>query len=260
MEINVYNKYHNGDIIFNLMILNKFEKFNFKINFYINPNFKYQINDFITNNNIKLLDIRNIPQNSYDLWIGNINSPANYFYNIEKYNKQYDQFYINFFKYIVDLFENHFDLKLNINPEFKLDIDFLDLPKEMYFHEIISNEFKDIDILFLNNQPYSDQYKYDKEEFDILGIYLSKKYKIASICYINDLIPCTLKYKYKLIHISIISKFCKYIIGINSAPAVSCFTEENINSNKFYLYDINSTYTFNNAKNHKNINEIYKLF
>jgi len=259
MEINLYNSYHIGDILFNLMILNKFDKYDYKINLYINSSYIYQIKDFITNNNINLLDINTKPNKCINIWIGNNKLAGNIYDNIQLYNNLYDNFYLNFFKNIINIFQRFFEKKFNIDIFFGFEYDIISRQYYLSLSEIILNQFKDIDILFLNNIPNSNQFNYNKEKLDNIGIYLSKKYKIVSLYYINDNIPYTLKYDYKLLQISIISTFTKYIIGINSGPAVACFLVNNIKSKKFYLYDNNVTYTFNNA-NKNNIDEIYNIF
>jgi len=123
------------------------------------------------------------------------------------------------------------------------------------------NIFRGLDIFFLNNQGLSGQLPYNEVEYNSIGIHLQKKgYKIASLYYINDNIPCTMSYGYKLIDISIISQSSKLIVGINSGPMAACLTKINRQRNVlFYSYDRNNTYTFNCAENHQCMNELKNI-
>lgn len=97
--------------------------------------------------------------------------------------------------------------------------------KEEYLlkiYEKLPDKFKDVDILFINAEPNSGQFVYNKKQGDAAAIELSKRYRIVTTSPVSDEIPCTFTDGLKLQDIGAVSTHAKYIIGVNSGPLIPC--------------------------------------
>lgn len=266
MEIICYNQAHYGDNVLNMTLLNRICRawIDIKIQYYIIGSQITELTDFIDPENRQKLILYEYTRpihHGYNIWIGGVRGPNNFYIYLRRVGKSViDTYYHQFFRTLLESFSSkiHADLT-QISTDLAFDLPCLNLDPPF-----IDDQFLNLDILFLNNQPLSNQYVYNQQLFDQIGLYfVDKGYRIATLYPINDQIPSTRQRGYTLIQISVISQKCKNIVGMNSGPAASCFTKKNLGpqSNvKFYLYDQVNTYTFNCAKNPKDITELFQLF
>jgi len=210
-----YNKYHYGDNILNLKFLNNIkmylEKYDITIYYYYNPYYiknVLEINKYIHTDRIKLNTLDYIPKNSIELWMGII-------INNEHITTTYFDTYFNtYYNRILSL--------LNINHTIYTSI-YQDEPYLIDIYNSLNDKYKDIDILILNSEPQSGQYKYDKVEWDNMCIALNNKYNVVTTTFVNNDIKCTFNDRLCIQDIGAISTHCKYIIGVHSGPMTACY-------------------------------------
>ncbi len=253
----ISQKYHYGDNIFNLQFFNHIKEYlinnNIIIHYYINYNYNKNINELNAyidddNKNIILKDIADISGNSIHLWM---NEFKKFDYNNMYFDKHMLELYHTFCKLVsfnIILSSYYFEDRTLIERYNKLD-----------------NKYKDIDILILNSQPQSNQYSYNKQEWDKMIEYLfnSNKYKIVTSDKVNDNIICTRDDNLLIKDIGAISTHTKYIIGVHSGPMTACYnklTKDNVIKWIIFRDDLNVRHYYIDNIITNDISIIYNMF
>ena len=250
----LYNIYHLGDNVFNLiffyLIKTYIEEQNITIYYYANKEYITQLNEFIYSNNIKLLSNENRPKQAVELWINNsfFNSKHDDAVNLVKPKKiQFNLFYKQFFNSVLQ--------KLNFN--YKITKFYYEDLNLISRYNTISEKYKNFDILIVNSTPLSGQFNYNKTEWDNYICNLNKYFKILTTTKVNENILCTFDDNLTIKDIAALSTKAKIIIAINSGVVpglLNYYTLTNVK--KFYIFDVNNTYSYPNFEHKNNINEI----
>jgi hypothetical protein len=169
-----------------------------------------------------------------------------YGYVILFLNISYNKFYINFFNIVLS------KLKFNchINNFFYIDNDLIER------YDRIPSLYKDFDILILNSNPFSEQYKYDKNIWDNYIINLSRKFKVLTTTKVNGIL-CTCDNSLTIKDIASLSTKAKVIIAVNSGVVpglLNCYTLTNIKH--FYNFDDRCFYSYPKFENKELITDI----
>ena len=249
-----HNEYHLGDNVFNLIFFNNIRNYIKKLNIYIyyycQPEYMDQLIEFVSNNNVVLFPINNKPENSLQLWIEN--TQLKYTFSSVKDNSEdkrvcYNVFYKNFFNIILT--------KLKINFMFTqyyyTDADLLTK------YNILNEKYKNIDILILNSQPFSEQYDYNKNEWDNYICELNKKYNVVTTTKVNNDIKCTMDDNLTIKTIAAISTKVPVIIAVNSGVVpglLNIYTLTNVK--QFFTFDSRCYYSYPNFVSKNKITEI----
>ena len=244
----LHNSYGLGDSIFNFIFFNLIQKYieynDIKIFYYAKKNYLLQLKEFICSKNIFLASLEHKPDISIEVWIDN---PL--FGNTFATQKQpvnYNHYYKIFFTNVL----NKLNMKFSINKLFYTDTNLIDR------YNNISNKYKEIDILVVNSQPYSGQYKYNKTQWDTYISLLSNSFKIATTTKINNLL-CTFDDNLTIKDIASISTNVKVIIAINSGVLPGLLNDLTLkNVKKFYIFDNRCYYSYPNFENKKLITDI----
>ena len=210
---------HYGDTIFNLRFFYNIASFlkenDIKVLYFYDCNYiknRIELDRYVDTEVVTLLDItdprfKNPTQN---LWMAESVYGFNIYQNfIEYFNKYYlrisnmlgltlDPLYTNFFQ-----------------PEFYLE----------NIYNKLDPKYKNLDILIINSEPQSEQFEYNKPEFDRLCRKLSESYKVATTTFVNSSIPCTFEDGLTIQDIGAISTKAKYIMGVLSGPMTACFNK-----------------------------------
>jgi len=244
----LHNSYHLGDNIFNFILFYMIKDFieinNIKIFYYAKKEYLYQIKEFLYSPNIFLFPLNAKPNNSIELWTNN---------NLFKNNhcKQHKPInFNNFYKIFFNEVLTKFNFNLNINKFFYKDDDLIAR------YNNIPDKYKKFDILILNSQPNSDQYDYNKNEWNNYIIKLNNKYKILTTTKVKDLI-CTIDNNLTVKDIASLSTKAKVIIAINSGVVpglLNIFTLKNVKH--FYIFDKNNYFSYPNFENKNLITDI----
>ncbi len=252
---NIYNKYHLGDHIFNMIFFNKILGYlklnNLKVHYFCLEQYHNQVNEFIFDKNyiiLKKLDLNNLI--GLEAWINNENL-------IKKYDLQnkigFDRYYMYFFNLLCK--------KMNI-PYYIHDLKYTDDDLIIRYKNIHQkfNQLKNLDILIINSEPLSGQYNYNKNDWNKFIIHLSSKYNIITTLKLNDL-PCTMDFNFSCKDIAALSTTVKYIIAINTGPFVGCYNEYTLEHvKKIYIFVDNLTFEHYKISVYKNINDLYQFF
>jgi hypothetical protein len=222
---NFFNTFHYGDNILNLKFLFNIspilKKRGIKINYYFDDiyNKREELERFVDKEAVTLHPLHDKPGDAVGLWMGaNIYNgafvgapgpPGSLAY------REFDIYYRGFYQIIVD--------KLGLKDE---NIDVSLYQPEPYLQDIyngLDEKFKDLDILIINAEPKSMQYKYDKAKMDRMCVRLKDKYKVAVTTCVDDSIPCTMKDNLMLKDIGAISTHAKNIISVHTGPLATCY-------------------------------------
>ena len=259
MELHLHNSYHLGDNVFNFILFNKLKKYidnEYIINYYCQPEYINQVSEFKISNNIYIKDICEKPVQSIEMWINN----RELHYNHDKEHISlrekgiqricYNKFYVMFFNFVL------YHLKINLkitNLNYK-DRNLIDRYKEI--NERYNNKYSNIDILFLNSQPMSQQYDYNKDEWDTYIKNMNNHFKIITTTKVDG-IKCTMDDNLTIKDIASISTKTKVIIAVNSGVFPGCLNDYTLKNIKHvYIFDNNNYYDYPNFENKNNINEI----
>ncbi len=248
----IYNKYHLGDNIFNVLLFNKISDYlqqnNMKIYYYCIENYHKQVGEFIKNKEViilKKLNERN--EQGLEAWINNENvSPR---YELQSLVGQ-DRYYVFFYNLILE--------------KMKIPIYIYDLKYEdddlLKRRDNLIKEYKNLKILVINSEPLSDQFKYSKNDWNRFIVYLSNKFNIITTLKVNN-IPCTIDNKLSCKDIAALSSLCDYIITINTGPFVGCYNKYTLEHvKKIYMFVDNQKYEHYKIQIHRDINELYSYF
>lgn len=253
---NIYNKYHLGDNIFNIIFFNKIlpylKKNNIKIHYYCLKQYHKQVEEFIFDKEYIILKELTDKIIGMEAWINNENLIKRY----ELQNKiGFDRYYMYFFNILCK--------KMRI-PYCIQDLKYTDDDLLLRLDKL-KNENKDIlnnlDILIINSEPLSGQYKYNKKDWYNFILYLTSKFKIITTLKIDENIPCTMDLGFSCKDIAAISTNVKYIISINTGPFVGCYNEYTLKQVlKIYIFVDNLKFEHYKISVHQNILDLYKFF
>ncbi len=252
----IYNKYHLGDNIFNMILFNKILPYlkenNYKIYYYCLKQYHKQVEEFIKDKEYIILKELTDKKIGLEAWINNENL-------IKKYELQnkigFDRYYMYFFNILVK--------KMNI-PYYIQDLMYKDddlIYRQDKLLKENKNILEDLNILIINSEPLSGQYKYNKKDWLNFILYLSSKFKILTTLKIDDKIPCTMDFNYSCKDIAAISTKVDYIISINTGPFVGCYNEYTLKHvKKIYIFVDNLKFEHYKISVHQNILDLYKFF
>ena len=114
--------------------------------------------------------------------------------------------------------------------------------------------------MVLNSQPLSDQYKYNKSEWDNYICVLNKLYNVVTTTKVNNEIKCTTDDNFTIKTIAAISTKVPIIIAINSGVVpglLNIYTLTNVK--QFYTFDSRCCYSYPNFVSRENIYEISNI-
>jgi hypothetical protein len=244
----LHNSYHLGDNVYNFIVLNIIkdfiEKNEIRIFYYALKEHLPQLKDFICSPNIFLASLDYKPPCSIELWGDNplfklIHDNEARPYSMNVYLK---------------LFYNNVLRILNINYTITR---YCYADDELITrYENILDKYKNFDILILNSTPRSNQYNYDKTEWDNYILYLNEHFKVLTTTKVKDLM-CTMDDNLTVKDIGSLSTRVKVIIAINSGvvPALlNTYTLMNIK--RFYIFDKWKYFSYPNFKHTKLITDI----
>jgi len=244
----IHNSFHLGDNVFNFIafkiIYNYIEKNNITIFYYAKEEYLNQLNEFFNFKNIILLSLKEKPSNSIELWINN--EFFCYRHDLQKMPLNYNKYLKNFFNIV--FIKLYFNIKINY-------FYYEDKTLLEYYHNL-DNKFKNLDILIINSEPQSNQYNYNKLEWDNYITKLNNLFNIATTTKVNNIL-CTSDYNLTIKYIAALSIKCKIVIAINSGVLpglLNIYTLLNVKT--FYIFDKNNYYSYPNFKSKNNINDI----
>ena len=245
----IYNKYHLGDHVFNIIFFNKIlphlKKNNMKIEYYMEESYRGQVEEFILDRDI--IQIKRMEQRGLEAWINNRDIVLHY----ELQTKiGFDTYYVYYYNRLLKL--------MNI-PMILLDLKYEDNELLLRKNRILGGfpHFRNLEILIINSEPMSGQYRYNRNDWNQFILYLSQKYKIITTLKIPN-IPCTMDYKLTIKDIASISTYMKYIISINTGPFVGCYNKYTLeNVEKIYMFVDNLFYDHPKIETYKDIEDIY---
>jgi hypothetical protein len=257
----LHNEYHLGDNVFNIILLSNIIKEylienNIKIYYFCQDYYIYQVKEFNNCENVIIRPINEKPNNSLQLWLNNqtINFTMDRVHSehIKRGMQRifYDIYYCRFF--------NHFFKLCKINIKlFKFYYKDKDLKSR--YKNIINNyqsKYKNIQLLILNSQPFSEQYKYDKSEWDKRIRELNKKYKIITTTKVDG-VNCTMDDKFTIKDIAALSINVPIIIAVNSGVVPGLLNKYTLNNVKqFYIFDDRCRYSYPKFQNKEKIYDI----
>ena len=243
--INVCDLWHVGDNIINFIFFYKIKKYieenNITINYYCYQKYHNNLLEFKWSDNINICDIalvnfrrhspynrnnlRNVSINNiktkiYHLWQGTDNNPID--------QPSIEDKLCSFF----NLFLQYYNIPITITAFEYQDEDLINR------YSLLEEKYKNVDILIVNSTPLSDQYNYNKAQWDDFIIRLSKKYKVAiteKINNTNENIVCMSDFSLK--QIAAVALGVKKIIAINTGPSIPLYNTDILNKvDAFYLF------------------------
>lgn len=254
MILHFHGDHHLGDIMFNFIVFYNIQNYLTSIDatiyFYMRSEHIEQMNEFKPIANIFLFDISNKPYNSIELWDCND-------YIFEPHGKKRPKsiifsglpqniYYINYFNIRLKMFSIPVLLE-NFN---YYDDDLLKR------YNNLDNKYKNIDILFINSDPMSGQYVYNKDNWEYAINILNNNFKIVTTKKINGVL-CTRDNNLSIKNIAAISTNVKIVIAINTGvfiPLLNTFTLNNVK--KFYIFDNRTYYKYPNFESKKYLKDI----
>jgi len=259
---NFYNEHHLGDNVFNLIFFNNIKKYlennNIFINYYCQPRYFEQLQEFIQSNKIILHRIENKPLKSIQLWVETpifnfkfnqilFYSKNPYFKNMRNNHVFYNIFYKTFFNKVL----NSIKFPLHLENFFYEDQDLL------IRYNNLHDKYKNIDILVLNSQPFSGQYNYNKNEWDRYICELNQRYNVVTTTKVNNEIKCTTDDNLTIKTIAAVSTKVPVIIAVNSGVVpglLNIYTLKNVK--QFYTFDNRCCYSYPNFSSREKIYDI----
>ena len=244
----LHNSYHLGDNIYNFImfyIIKDFiEQNNIIIYYYALKEHLPQLNEFLCSSNIFLASLEHKPQHSIELWGDNPifklryddeNTP----YSMNEYLKM---FYNNVLRIL--------NINFRINRYCYIDNELITR------YENINDKYKNFDILIVNSQPRSNQYNYNKTEWDKYILYLNETFKIITTTKVEGIL-CTYDDNLTVKDIAALSTKAKVILAINSGVVPALLNIQTLKNVKcFYTFDKWKYFTYPNFKYTKLITDI----
>jgi hypothetical protein len=253
--LHFHGRHHLGDTLISFIALYNakecFENNNTTVYFYMNAEHIEQMNDFKPIKGIKIFDIRNKPPNSIELWDCN-----DYLFEPNGKKQNNSQIYSGLSQNVYYL--RYFNIRLkqlmipvNINRFCYEDDDLFTR------YEILNEKYKNIDILIINSEPLSGQYKYNENDWKRVITTLNEKYKIVTTKKVDEKILCTRDDNLRIKDIGSISTRVKVVIAINTGPIVALYNKFTLmNVKKFYIFADNIYYSYPNFEMKKKITDI----
>jgi len=232
-----HNNYHYGDCLFSLHILNKISEFNnIACEFYCNSDYHFQLKEF-THKNLRVVLSNKKNENSFDLWGGTFSERANkkFHQNFSSHfkcdaNCNYEDVYKKMLA-IAQLFCEDLNLKcpFKIREDLIFDEEILTLtPFDQKFHYLLINSY------CLSGQVKYSPYQQDLVFLDIINKIKSKNKTFITTKKLLDY-PCTSDYNFTLVQIGQLSKNCKILLGVPTAPFLVCLNKYSLLNYKNYL-------------------------
>jgi hypothetical protein len=264
-------EYHLGDSVFNVIWFNRWKTYiednGIIIFYYVAEQYITQLQEFVTSNNIILQKIEEKPKYSLHLWMGepeikNRIFKASNIIHVKDFplNIYLARFYNT---YLRDLSIYNISTMKSFTYE---DSTLLDV------YETLDEKYKDVDILVINSLPRSNQFIYNKAEWDSFIIKLSTSgfkiiYTTPSSALTNFGLSekCTMNDNLTIKQLASISTKSKIIIAVNSGvmPGVlNIYTLSNVR--QVYIFDNIWRYNYlkfqsKTSPNEININELKSL-
>ena len=186
-----------------------------------------------------------VPLDAIDTWMGHYHSVL--------YSRPYDVFLLYYFNKLAG--------KCGLPSITAL---FYDDASLLGRYKKLSNEFKDVDILFINAEPKSSQYQYNKLEWDTFAIQLAAAgYKVVCTTPIETApaISCTMQSGLSVKDIGAISTHAKYVIAVNSGPIIPCLNIFSIcNVKSWFVFDTTVSYAWPSIRMCRELSEIAGAF
>lgn len=254
-SFHIFNKYHLGDQVFNILFFNKItaylKKRGWKVEYYMERSYLKQVKEFVKDDETVILHgLDEMPEWAFEAWINNREIVKNF----ELQTKiGFDTYYIYFFQRLCE--------KMGLD-YLVMDLKFQDLDLEKRWQRIILHkpEIQDIQVLVINSEPLSGQYRVDRSEWNRFIFYLNEKHKVITTLKVQG-IPCTMDDNLTIKDIASISTKMKYIIAINTGPFVGCYNEETLqNVQHIYVFVNNLHFDHPKITTLKDIQELYLSF
>ena len=207
-----YNRCHLGDNILNLKffynISNVLKERNIHMIYYYDTGYRFntltELNCYVNPEVMTLQDIRRLPGGATELWQGNsINGVT---------NVQFEEWYHLLYAHALSVMKIPSD---GINTSLWQDEPYL-----LDIYDRLDDQYKDIDILVINNIGQSGQYP-DNQPINVLAEKLSKRFNVVVTTPINDTIKCTKGLTIQ--QYGAISTHCKYVIAVISGSMSCCY-------------------------------------
>ena len=250
----LHNIYGLGDSVFNMTLFNLIKEFiianDVLICYYVKKEYIYQLTQFVNDeltNHVKLFSLDKKPQQSIELWIENPYFGYTFTNNINKV--RYNDFYLHFYRHVLQ--------KLTINASIH---SILYSENDLLVRaNAIPPEYKPVDVLILNSQPFSGQYNnYNKCIWDkyIQHLNSNSSLKIVTTTKVEGVL-CTFDQNMTIKDIAALSTGAKVVIAINSGVfpgLLNVYTMESVK--QFYIFDIRCYYSFPRFQNKGCITQI----
>lgn len=246
----IHNGYGLGDSVFNIILFRIIKDFiihnNIKIYYYTKEVYIQQLQEFIYDNpSIILLPINQKPNYSLELWTETPFFVYTFGTAISMSKKKmvnFNKYYKNFF----NIFLRKFKFNISINKFVYYDDDLLNR------YKLLSEKYKNFDILILNSTPFSGQYNYNKKIWDNYIIKLNNRFKILTTTKVDGVL-CTYDNRLSIKDIASLSTKAKVIIAINSGVFPGLLNYYTLtNTRHFYIFDDRCFYSYPNFENKKN--------
>lgn len=224
--IEVQNGHHLGDNIINFIFFSQIKKSiednNIIIHYYCLQQYHKNLLEFKCSENIKLFEYEN---KGYVLWQGGQNA------RLQPVLHWIEDNLCRMF----NVFLTHHNLPISVN-----SFEYQD-PDLFKRYENLDNKYKNIDILIINSEPLSSQYRYNKPEWDNFIINLSKKYIVATSAKVSDNILSLHDMSVK--NIAAVALKVKKIIAINTGPSIPLYNTDILNNvDVIYLFGGNGNF------------------
>jgi hypothetical protein len=231
-QIHLYNKFHLGDGIFMMNYLHQIcthlIENDIHVVYYCNPTYKMQLEEFVLSceGRVQIAPLADAPANAIDVWM------RHSFPHFDRF--PYNEFLVNHLNRIAKRLQMP-----KIRTIFYKDDDL----EARY--ERMAASCRNVDILFINSVPQSNQYNYKKPEWDALAIELGDAgYKLISTSLIRG-VESTIRYSMTVKDIAAIAGHAKYIVAVNSGPVAACLNDGAIrNVQRWFLFDKDMKYKY----------------
>jgi hypothetical protein len=215
------------------------------INYFCQQTYIRQVSEFNDIKNINIKDINKKPPNSIELWIENSalgGSFTEYLSKCRDKNIQrvdYNHFYKHFCNAVL---QRIMKIPIVIKKYYYKDNDLK--TRYINLNTRYNNIYNKIQILILNSKPLSDQFKYNKAEWDNYILHLNKNYNIVTTTKVEG-VCCTMDNNLTVKDIAAISIKASIIIAINSGVVPGLLNKYTLNYvNQVYIFDDRCTFSY----------------
>lgn len=252
--IKLYNEYHLGDQLFNVIFFNinknYIEENNIFIEYYCEKQYHHQVSEFNLSKNVSVLEYIPGNDNGFNLWIGSSEFEENVY---NKKTEYIDVFLVHFF--------NEFIQKQNL-PILLEKLEYKDPDIQRRYEDIDSKyngKYSNLDFLIINSTPRSGQYIKDDTKWNDFISKMNLKYNIVTSEKVEG-VKCTCDNKLTVKDIQSISAHSKKIIVISSGVIPALFNTDTLN-NVEIIYSFSNDDKYNHPKfiNKENIDDLYVL-